>query len=87
MFVLRKVFKDGVESNTCIGNSYIVVDKEKSLEEFNRSFDVFGYDNYDLIYGFISYDEGKEVIPLYNTQKNYIMNGNGGLFANIKYHG
>ena len=82
MFVIRKIFKDSVEYNLSIGNHYDLVDKERSPEEFNL-IDENTYESPDMIYAYIVYAGGSKIEPLYNTQQNYIMNEDGGLFANV----
>ena len=84
MFVLRTFFKGGVESNTYIGNSYIIVDKYNASEEFKRVSHFLDYEASDLICGFIFYNNGQDIIPLYSTQRSYIMNENGSLFIGLR---
>lgn len=81
MFVLRKITSNGSEMNFNLGNSYTLVTKERSLEEFeNKMKDNPFYSNiYAFIYG------KDEILPLYKDQKNYIVSENGATYSNLTY--
>ena len=84
MFVLRRLTSKNVERNTILGESYLLIDAERNLGDFEKSLDVLKCDR-DDVYGFISYDEGSKLIPLYKKSVYFIMIGNGQTFANITH--
>lgn len=86
MFILRKINGQGIQSNLCIGSNYCLI-REEDGEEFDKTLDIEYYFKSlrDDIYAFISYNDGREVLPLYKSQENYIMTGDGNTFANVTY--
>lgn len=87
MYTLRKIFKDGVEANIALGNSYNFVTKERSEEEFTKiakiTFDTETEE--ERIYAFITSEGGKEFYPLFTNQLNFIMTDSGRTFANLTH--
>lgn len=97
MFILRKINGQGLESNIAIGYSYNFVNRETHYEEFCKWYktifekdhvadddeqsDRFSKD----CYGFVVYNQGSEVFPLYKKQRNYIMTGEGKTFSNLTF--
>lgn len=65
-----------------LGSVYSLVLKERAPEEFDK--EMRSNPLYDKIYGFITYHDG-EVLPLYITQKNYIISENGVTYSNLTY--
>ena len=84
MFILRRITSNGIESNTSLGEHYILITKERNPEEFKQSMKDISHDE-DDIFGFVSQESiGKiEMIPLYKKSFYYIMASNGQTFANI----
>ena len=87
MFVLRKIFGNGVENNYSIGEHYQLILKETNSLEFDSlSKQVFdGQD--DECYGFVVGEDIKSPITLWVCQKNYIMTDGGKTFDNLTYRG
>lgn len=87
MFYLRRVTQEGVEINQFVGESYTLVHKDYTPEEFKRLHkEMFlGEDiNPDSIcFAFVC--NGGFVQPLYSLQRNYIMTETGKTFSFIKY--
>lgn len=84
MFALRKVFKNGTEHNVNLGESYSLIMREQTPDEFDKIKVHTGHDD-DSIYGFVIYNNGSETHPLYKTQRSYIMTGNGTTFCNLSF--
>ena len=82
MFVLRRISSKGVERNTALGESYLLVNAERNPEDFKKSMDVLKADE-EEIYGFIWYQEGEKQIPLYKKSIYFVMMSDGKTFANI----
>ena len=87
MFVLRQVDSKNRESNCCIGDKYNFISEEICPEEFKKLENDFFNQVYDdgVVYAFICFNDGSGILPLFKTQRNYIMNENGGLFANVSF--
>ena len=84
MYTLRKITGEHVQINISLGKSYNYVGKLESPKEFERTLEeIFKRLNEDIIYAFISDEDGRNVYPLYSTQKNYIMSESGKTFANV----
>ena len=89
MFILRNI-SNGLESNTILGDSYNLVEKERSPEEFFKAFDnwegaIVPRNNESSTYAFILYQEGSKMYPLYKNQDNYIMTSDGKTFKNLTF--
>lgn len=83
MFILRKITGQGVEMNITLGQSYTYIGKIENPQEFDRTLtEIFKRINEDIIYAFVSNESG-EAIPLYSTQRNYIMTESGKTFKNV----
>lgn len=84
MFALRKITKDGVEMNFDLGDSYTLIDKERSPKDFAMFCEHSGYDvEKDSVYAVISCKGGSSILPLYSTQKNYIVTETGSTYQRI----
>lgn len=81
MFALRKITNDGLEMNFNLGDSYTLVTKDRSPEEFEDK--MKDHPNYDEAYAFIYWKDG--VLPLYRGQQNYIVSENGATYSNLTY--
>ena len=96
-FILRQYFADGTQANFIIGEGYNLVTREtdKTGRAFNKSLNVFynvetgqkfpesKMEEACKTYGFITYDEGAKIYPLYEGFKYYMMVGDGKTFANL----
>jgi len=86
MFVLRRITLKNLENNTSLGDSYNLIDKERNKEDYEFAFKTMKWSAPDeMVYGFISYNEGSKLIPLYKKSTYFIMASNGQTFANISY--
>lgn len=95
MFVLRRITSQGVTSNTVIGESYILIDSERNPKRYKESLNILINPKREVsqpvdiidegkdIYGFVSYNEGSKLIPLYKKSTYFIMMCNGRTFENI----
>lgn len=74
-----------------VGESYNYVNKEINPEEFSRVFKSWHGDldipeeNSPETYGYIVYECGSKIMPLYKGDYNYIMTSDGKTFANITF--
>lgn len=86
MFILRKITRLGIQSNICIGKDYVLI-RQEDVKEFEDTMELEDYFKSIIedIYAFISYNEGKDVLPLYKSQQNYIMLSNGNTFSNLTF--
>jgi len=84
MFTLRKITGENVQMNISLGKSYDYIGKQESPEAFERTLDfVCKRLNEEIIYAFVSDENGRETYPLYKTHKNYILTENGKTFADV----
>lgn len=84
MFILRRINSELTESNEFLGKHYVFINKDKDGAEFQRTVKLFRWDDED-IYGFISYDNGASLTPLYKKSQYYIMMSDGKTLDNISY--
>ena len=84
MFILRRITSGLTEINECLGKHYVFINKDKDRAEFQRAVKLFGCGDED-IYGFISYDNGASLMPLYKKSQYYIMMSDGKTLDNISY--
>ena len=87
MFILRRMTSESNQVNTCLGTIYNLVEREKNPNEFYRTYAVYLGEDPDTlgrdedfkksvendVYGFISCDSGKEIMPLFKQSHYYIM--------------
>ena len=84
MFILRRISGRGVQMNLNLGSSYTYVGKLENPEEFERTLkEVFDNLNEEIIYAFVSDEDGRHIHPLYKGQKAYIMTESGKTFDNV----
>jgi hypothetical protein len=84
MFILRRISGRGVQMNLNLGSSYTYIGKNENPEEFERTLkEVFDNLNEEIIYAFVSDEDGKHIYPLYKGQKAYIMTESGKTFDNV----
>ena len=80
-FILRRIDKNGVETDTMLGGFYSFIDKEKSPDVFNEVSKEWVADDLKDCYAVITFFE-KSVMPLYEGSNYYIMTDTGGTVAN-----
>lgn len=83
MFILRRLTSLNVERNTVLGESYMLIDRERNPEAFEESIKAMKWVSCPDTYGFISYNEGQKLEPLYKDSTYFVMTSNGQTFANI----
>lgn len=83
MFILRRIQSDLTEINTCLGIDYVLVLKEKTREEFDKTICLWKAEYLENVYGVVTFNEGKSIMPLYNNSQYYIMTSDGKTFSNI----
>ena len=96
MYTLRTITGNKTQVNKLIGNTYSLVHRDESYDEFSDMFfNIFGVKHVaDLdensndfkknCYGFLSIDIN-ETIPLYKDLSYYIMTESGKTFSNLSY--
>lgn len=86
MFVLRRITANGHECNDCLNDSYHLILKESSPTEFEETEKIWAESSHLAeIYGFVVYNKGRDIIPLYFPSSYFIMTGDGKTFANITW--
>lgn len=95
MYTLRKISENSLEFNKCLGKEYSLILFEKSPDQFWTTYDHLfiksEMDQRPLLkegqtpecYGFIISEHGQEILPLFKSEKNYIVTNNGCTFSNI----
>src|SRR6186713_2491804 len=91
------VANNTIQNNRYLGEEYQVVGREENYEEFSRHYErYFGKKHVaDLdpesdgfskdTYCFITASGGSQWIPLYKSQRNYIMTDSGQTFSNLTF--
>lgn len=88
MFNLRRITSESVQINTCLGTDYVLILKETCKDEFERTSKLMKWDEADMtkdIYGYITFNDGGSVMPLYEKSHYYIMASDGKTMDNISY--
>lgn len=87
MFILRRVTSELIEINDCLGTTCVVILKEKNSIEFNNKAKAMNLDSDVIkdIHGFVCYNSGADIIPLYKKSHYYIMASDGKTVDNISY--
>ena len=85
MFILRRITSGLTEINNFLGDQYVFIHKYKDGEEFQWAAKKLGWDDVDIIYGFITYNNGNSFIPLHTESQYYIMMSDGKTLDNISY--
>jgi len=86
MFILRRITSESIEINTCLGISYVMILKERNNDEFEKVAKSMKWDDADMtkdMYGFLTYNNGGETMPLYQKSHYFIMASDGKTVANI----
>lgn len=88
MYTLRKIYKDGVETNIFLGRSYNVIKSLDSPEEFKKAYETC-YNCKSCedteTYAFITNENGEVIYPLFKNQLNFVMTESGKTFSNLTY--
>jgi hypothetical protein len=86
MFALRRITSENNEVNVSLGNAYNYVRKIENKAEYERVLNAWllGLARGDEdIYGFITHNNGQDIIPLYKKSVYFVMMSDGKTFANI----
>ena len=83
MFILRRITRDGLETNTCLDVYYTLILKDKNPDEFHDR--TAQWERADLldVYGLVCVDDEESIMPLYTDSKYYIMTSEGKTFSNV----
>jgi hypothetical protein len=87
MFILRIIDSIKRETNLCLGNRYSYISKDLSAEEYTKTSIAFhnGEETQQSdIFAFVISEGGKEIYPLTNNKKHFIMTDTGKTFAHLK---
>lgn len=87
MFILRRINSAKLESNTCLDTEYVLTLQNINPKEFQETMDLLEFDGDDAkeVYGFITYDDGEHIMPLYKKSSYYVMTSDGKTFANVSF--
>jgi len=89
------VANNTIQNNRYLGDEYQVVLSDDNYEEFARHYERYfgkkhvkegnedGFNN--DTYGFITASDGSQWIPMYKSQRNYIMTASGQTFSNLTW--
>lgn len=87
--ILKVIHGNGVDAYLDIGRQFSILEKEKSLEEFERLCKiVFGPDPKDWLpetYAFVLYENGSGARPLYKGQTNFLMSDGVEMFKDLTF--
>lgn len=87
MFILRRITSENVEINTSLDDEYVLVTKQRNPKEFQETAGLLKFDKgMDKdVYGFVTFNDGENIMPLYEKSTYYIMASDGKTFANISF--
>ena len=88
MFILRRITSISLEINTCLNTEYVLVLKERCKDEFDRTCKLMQWHDDEStkdVYGFVTFNDGGNIMPLYKDSNYYIMGSDGNTVANISY--
>ena len=88
MYTLRRITSESIEINSCLGLNYTLILKERNEVEFQMTAKLMKWDGAEMtseIYGFISFNNGSEIVPLYKKSNYFVMMSDGKTFSNITY--
>lgn len=85
MFILRRVTPGKVEVNTCLGDYYTFISKEKNADEFKRTVEFWSKEDTEGVYALITYNDGADIMPLYTGSYYYVMTSDGRTFSNVSF--
>lgn len=86
MFVLRRITSEHNRSNTVLGESYNTVMEVENPKEFAKTLIAMKWDvKPDECYGFIIYNSGSSIMPLYKKSTYFVMLSDGKTFDNLTF--
>jgi hypothetical protein len=94
MYTLRRISQEGVEINSKLGDSYVVVDREKNPKQFERDYNLlYGKETVLIelsdikkqVYALVSNDGGSKIFELTTDSFYYIMTESGKTFSNLTF--
>ena len=86
MFILRRITSESIEINTCLGLEYVLILRERNIDEFKRTAKQLKWDDDEStkdVYGFVVFDDSESIMPLYHKSYYYIMASDGKTVSNI----
>lgn len=84
---LRKITKEGVESNYALGDQYVVVNRERNKKEFIKIVEAYFKDGVkEDIYCFVQNSFGT-IYGIEKTSQAYIVTSSGSTFSNLTFKG
>ena len=88
MYNLREVSptKEGMTTNTCLGNHYSCVNKHLHPQEFEKCLINLDIHDHDSCYAVVIYENGSNFIPLRKARKNYIVVDNGDTYEKLRHY-
>lgn len=86
MFVLRRITSENNTSNTVLGNSYNTVFEESNEKEFAKTLTAMKWSEKPIeVYGFVIYEDGSKIMPLYKKSTYFVMLSDGKTFDNLTF--
>jgi hypothetical protein len=87
MFILRRITSENYECHQILGQEYAFICKERNAEDFQQVLDKaeFEINAQEKIYGFISYENGSKILPLYKSSNYFIMTSDGWIYSDLTY--
>lgn len=86
MFILRRISATGIESNTIIGDNYELINAFFNEKKFIETMEIEKFEfAEEIIFSFLVFKGGSEIMPLYKKSSYYIMSENGKTFANLTF--
>lgn len=86
MFILRRITSESIEINDCLGTSYVMILKDRNNVEFEKTAKAMKWEDADMtkdMYRFITYNNGADIMPLYQKSHYFIITSDGKTVANI----
>lgn len=83
MFILRRITLELMQINTYLGLEYVVILKDLSKLDFERTTEQWTSEDKKNLYGVITFDAGESIMPLYEDSTYYIMIEDGKTFSNV----
>jgi len=88
MFVLRRITPESLEINTCLDIEYVLVLKERNKEEFDKISKLMEWHTEEAtkdVYGYVTFNDGADIMPLYENSHYFVMGSDGKTFSNISH--
>lgn len=83
MFILRRITKENLQVNTLLGIEYVIVNRSNDTAEFKERTKLWSKEDLNGVYGLIAFNDGDNIMPLYDDSTYYIMSSDGQTFDNV----